>query len=49
MAVIALDLGGTKLSAALFNDKGDILFKTSHSLDKRQGTAVGESCFSSNK
>ncbi len=45
MAVIALDLGGTKLSAALFNDKGDILFKTNHSLDKKQGTAVGELIF----
>jgi glucokinase len=45
MAVIALDLGGTKLSAALFNDKGDILFKTNHSLDKRQGTEVGNLVF----
>ena len=45
MPVIALDLGGTKLSAALFNDKGDILFKTNHSLDKRQGTEVGELIF----
>src|SRR6186713_1143943 len=45
MAVIALDLGGTKLSAALFNDKGDILFKINHSLDKRQGTEVGELIF----
>jgi len=45
MAVIALDLGGTKLSAALFNDKGDILFKTNHSLDQKQGTAVGELIF----
>jgi len=42
MAVIALDLGGTKLAAALFNDKGDILFKTNHSLEKKQGTEVGE-------
>src|SRR6186713_3516126 len=45
MPVIALDLGGTKLSAALFNDKGDILFKINHSLDKRQGTEVGELIF----
>ncbi len=42
MAVIALDLGGTKLAAALFNNKGDILFKTNHHLDKRQGAAVGK-------
>ena len=45
MAVIALDLGGTKLAAALFNDKGDILFKTNHSLTKKQGTQVGELIF----
>ena len=45
MAVIALDLGGTKLAAALFNDKGDILFKTNHSLDKKQGTEVGKLVF----
>ena len=42
MAVIALDLGGTKLAAALFNDKGDILFKTNHSLEKRQGAEVSK-------
>jgi glucokinase len=42
MAVIALDLGGTKLAAALFNHNGDILFKTTSSLDKRQGNEVGQ-------
>ena len=41
MPVIALDLGGTKLAAALFNDNGDILFKTNSSLDKKQGAEVG--------
>ena len=45
MSVIALDLGGTKLAAALFNDNGDILFKTNHSIDKRQGQGVGEFIF----
>ena len=45
MAVIALDLGGTKLAAALLNDKGDILFKTNHPIDKRQGKEVGELIF----
>jgi len=40
MAVIALDLGGTKLAAALFSNNGDILFKTNSSIDKRQGTEV---------
>ena len=42
MAVIALDLGGTKLAAALFSDNGDILFKTNSRLDKRQGAEVGK-------
>lgn len=42
MAVIALDLGGTKLAAALFNNNGDILFKTSHSLSKSKGKKVGQ-------
>ena len=45
MAVIALDLGGTKLAAAVFSDKGDILFKINHSLVKRQGPEVGELIF----
>ena len=42
MAVIALDLGGTKLAAALFSNNGDILSKTNGQLDKRQGTEVGK-------
>lgn len=42
MAIIALDLGGTKLAAALFNNNGDILFKTNSSLEKRQGSEVGK-------
>jgi glucokinase len=45
MAVIALDLGGTKLAAALFNENGNILFKTTYSLDKKQGTEVGQLIF----
>ena len=45
MAVIALDLGGTKLATALFNDNGDILFKTTFPLDKKQGAEVGELIF----
>ena len=49
MAVIALDLGGTKLAAALFNDRGDILFKTNHLLDKKQGPEVGELIFHATK
>lgn len=42
MAVIALDLGGTKLAAALFNEAGDIFFKTNTALEKRKGTEAGE-------
>ncbi len=42
MAVIALDLGGTKLAAALFSDNGDILFKKNSQLEKRQGAEVGK-------
>ena len=42
MAVIALDLGGTKLAAALFSEQGDILFKATRSLDKKEGTEVGK-------
>ena len=42
MSVIALDLGGTKLAAALFSDNGDILFKINCSLEKRQGSEVGK-------
>jgi len=42
MAVIALDLGGTKLAAALFNYNGDIIYRSHHSLDKKQGKEVGQ-------
>lgn len=42
MAVIALDLGGTKLAAASFSEQGDILFKATRSLDKKKGTEVGK-------
>ena len=45
MAVIALDLGGTKLAAALFSKNGDILSKTNHALEKRMGTEVGKLIF----
>ncbi len=41
MAVIGLDLGGTKLSSALFTDAGEILIKETISLDKREGEEVG--------
>jgi glucokinase len=42
MAVIALDLGGTKLASALFSEYGDLLYKTKQGIEKRQGSEVGE-------
>ncbi len=41
MPVIALDLGGTKLAAALLSDKGDILISETVHLEKREGNGVG--------
>jgi glucokinase len=48
MVLLGIDLGGTKLAVALFNDSGKILFKESIPLESRKGKAVGEliaSCF----
>lgn len=42
MPVIAFDLGGTKLSAALFSDDGKVLFSNNNALGKRSGSEVGE-------
>ena len=42
MAVIALDLGGTKLAAAIISEAGNILNTETVLLDKREGTEVGE-------
>jgi glucokinase len=41
MAVIGLDLGGTKLSGALFGDDGEILDRRGAVLERRSGKAVG--------
>ncbi|MCB9300924.1 MAG: ROK family protein [Lewinellaceae bacterium] len=41
MPVIGLDLGGTKLSGAIFSDKGDMLYQRKAPLESRQGHAVG--------
>jgi glucokinase len=41
-AVIALDLGGTKLASALFDPNGRILTSRTALLEGRTGTAVGE-------
>ena len=42
MAVIGLDLGGTKLAGALFTPKGNILSRSVVPLAGRHGPAVGE-------
>jgi glucokinase len=42
MPVIALDLGGTKLAAALFSDEGDPIFTETLPLEKRKGGEVGK-------
>ncbi|MDR3287438.1 MAG: ROK family protein [Prevotellaceae bacterium] len=41
MAVIGLDLGGTKLSGGLFSENGELLFTDSRKLEKRTGDDVG--------
>jgi glucokinase len=42
MAVLALDLGGTKLATALFSESGTLISKSVTSLDHRKGEEVGE-------
>jgi len=48
MALLGIDLGGTKLALALFDEKGKLLYKESRPLEKRAGAEVGEllvNCF----
>lgn len=40
MTSVGLDLGGTKISAALFNESGEVLFKRKTELNGAQGTEV---------
>jgi glucokinase len=42
MALLAFDLGGTKLATAVFNEQGDILFREITALEKRKGKEVAE-------
>ncbi|RPD40697.1 ROK family protein [Chitinophaga barathri] len=42
MAVLSIDLGGTKLASALFSQAGPAGSVTYHPLEKRSGKAVGE-------
>jgi len=42
MALLGIDLGGTKLALAIFSDEGKILYKESAALENRKGGAVGK-------
>lgn len=42
MALLGIDLGGTKLCLAIFNEAGNLLFKKTIPLNKRSGEEVGE-------
>jgi glucokinase len=42
MAVIALDLGGTKLAAALFKKDGGLSFRSTVSIKRKKGNKVGK-------
>lgn len=42
MALLGIDLGGTKLALALFDKEGEILFQKNIYLENRQGREVGE-------
>jgi glucokinase len=42
MALLAFDLGGTKLATAVFNEEGKIISREITALDKRKGDEVGE-------
>lgn len=42
MTALGIDLGGTKLSFAVFGEQGDILLKKTIALEKRSGRQVGD-------
>ncbi len=42
MALLGIDLGGSKLALAIFSNEGEILLKEAFSLENRQGSAVGD-------
>jgi glucokinase len=41
MPFIGIDLGGTKITGAVFDSEGNIFHKTTHLLESRQGNEVG--------
>ena len=42
MTALGIDLGGTKLSFAVFSQQGDILYKQTAAIEKRKGKEVGD-------
>jgi glucokinase len=42
MPILAIDLGGTKLAAAVFTEDGGLIAEETIAIEKRQGHAVGE-------
>jgi glucokinase len=42
MTVLGIDLGGTKLSLAVFTEDGNVLLKKTIALEKREGKEVGD-------
>ena len=42
MALLGIDLGGTKLALAIFAEDGTIIFKESFALENRKGSEVGK-------
>ena len=42
MAILGIDLGGTKLSLGIFEQSGEMIFKQNVALENRVGTAVGD-------
>lgn len=42
MALLGIDLGGSKLALAVFNKSGEVLFKESFAVDNRRGQEVGK-------
>lgn len=42
MSLLGIDLGGTKLAAAVFNEDGSLLYRESIPLEDRFGSAVGK-------
>lgn len=42
MALLGIDLGGTKLASAIFSEDGKLIYKDTVALDKRTGKDVGQ-------